>query len=71
MIRCSRNHKNEYFISVLEKNPYQPTYTFPEEFGGNLELIEDYIRKAVNPDQLNGHDNCENLRVANCLIIDL
>ena len=28
-------------------NPYQPTYTFPKEFDGNLELMEGYIRQAA------------------------
>ena len=32
------------------RNPYKPTYTFPEEFDGNLELMEDYIRRAASED---------------------
>jgi hypothetical protein len=29
-------------------NPYKPTYTFPEEFDGDLERMENYIRKAAS-----------------------
>ncbi|CAF4501434.1 unnamed protein product [Rotaria sp. Silwood1] len=31
-----------------QQNPYKPTYTFPEEFDGNLERMEDYMRKAAS-----------------------
>jgi len=33
-----------------QQNPYKPTYTFPEEFDGNLERMEDYIRKVASID---------------------
>ncbi|CAF1427277.1 unnamed protein product [Adineta ricciae] len=28
-------------------NPYKPTYTFPDEYNGDLERMEDYIRKSA------------------------
>jgi hypothetical protein len=31
-----------------QQNPYKPTYTFPEELDGDLERMEDYIRKAAS-----------------------
>ncbi|CAF1374188.1 unnamed protein product [Rotaria sordida] len=38
----------EYYQNQDEQqNPYKPTYTFPEEFDGNLERMEDYMRKAA------------------------
>jgi hypothetical protein len=41
--------ERDLFFSIDEQqNPYKPTYTFPEEFDGNLELMENYIRKAAS-----------------------
>ncbi|CAF2596946.1 unnamed protein product [Rotaria sp. Silwood2] len=31
-----------------QQNPYKPTYTFPEEFDGNFERMEDYMKKAAS-----------------------
>ena len=41
-----------FYLIDNQQNPYKPTYTFPEEFDGDLERMEDYIRKAAsqNPD---------------------
>lgn len=32
------------------QNPYRPTYTFPDEYDGDLERMENYIRKAASED---------------------
>ena len=37
------------------KNPYQPTYTFPEEFNDDVELMEDHIRRTAA--HSNGYDH--------------
>lgn len=37
------------------KNPYQPTYTFPEEFNDDVELMEDHIRRTAAHN--NGYDH--------------
>lgn len=29
-------------------NPYKPTYTFPDEFSGDSDHMEDYIRKTAS-----------------------
>lgn len=29
------------------ENPYKPTYTFPDEFNGDPDHMEDYIRKKA------------------------
>ena len=31
-----------------QQNPYKPTYTFPEEFDGDLVRMENYMRKAAS-----------------------
>ncbi|CAF1220087.1 unnamed protein product [Adineta ricciae] len=38
-------------------NPYKPTYTFPDEYDGDLERMEDYIRKSAVPKLNNGSRN--------------
>jgi hypothetical protein len=45
------------FFNFLEyqQNPYKPTYTFPEEFDGDSDHMEDYIRKTAS--QTNDKDN--------------
>lgn len=42
---------NHFIFLCLEihKNSYQPTYTFPEDFNGDSDQMEDYIRKTANP----------------------
>ena len=35
-----------YFLGH-QPNPYKPTYTFPDEFNGDSDLMEDYIRRAA------------------------
>lgn len=37
-----------FFIVDERPNPYQPTYTFPEEYESNLERMENYMRKAAS-----------------------
>jgi hypothetical protein len=37
-----------FFCIDEQRNPYQPTYTFPKELDGDLERMEDYIRKAAS-----------------------
>jgi hypothetical protein len=37
------------------KNPYQPTYTFPEEFNDDVEIMEDQIRRTAAHN--NGYDH--------------
>ncbi len=39
-----------------QQNPYKPTYTFPEEFDGDLIRMEDYIRKAAS-ENIDDEDN--------------
>jgi len=51
-------HKRIYSIKIVfgivffcideQRNPYQPTYTFPKELDGDLERMEDYIRKVAS-----------------------
>lgn len=39
-----------YFVSNCldqQHNPYKPTYTFPDEFSGDSDHMEDYIRKTA------------------------
>jgi hypothetical protein len=31
-----------------QQNPYTPTYRFPEEFNGDSDHMEDYIRKTAS-----------------------
>ncbi|UJR13849.1 hypothetical protein I4U23_000859 [Adineta vaga] len=31
-----------------QSNPYKPTYTFPDEFNGDLDRMEEYIRKTAS-----------------------
>ncbi|CAF1181784.1 unnamed protein product [Adineta steineri] len=31
-----------------QPNPYKPTYTFPEQFNGDFDHLEDYIRKTAS-----------------------
>jgi hypothetical protein len=31
-----------------QQNPYKPTYTFPDEFNGDSDHMEDYIRKTAS-----------------------
>lgn len=41
-------HKPPEDPSEIHKNSYQPTYTFPEDFNGDSDQMEDYIRKTAN-----------------------
>jgi hypothetical protein len=59
----SMTHMSRCLVIVDEQtNRYQPTYTFPKAFDGNLELVEDYIRKAAS-ENVNDDDYRRNVRL--------
>ncbi|CAF0741079.1 unnamed protein product [Rotaria sp. Silwood1] len=41
-------HKPLEMKQEHQQNPYTPTYTFPDEFSGDVDLMEDYIRKKAS-----------------------
>ena len=52
------DHRKFPFVFVDgPANPYKPTYTFPDEYDGDLERMEDYIRKSAVPKLNNGPIN--------------
>ena len=36
-----------YFFVDYQRNPYKPTYTFPDDYNGDSDLMEDYVRKTA------------------------
>ncbi|CAF4558573.1 unnamed protein product [Rotaria socialis] len=65
-------HKPFEMKREYHQNPYQPTYTFPEDFNGDLEVMEDYIRrKASQPVDQNDQNNSPSLiRTSNLSLKD-
>ncbi|CAF2048510.1 unnamed protein product [Rotaria magnacalcarata] len=67
-------HLHKPFEMKLEyhQNPYKPTYTFPEDFNGDLEVMEDYIRrKASQPVDQNDQNNSSSIiRTSNLSLKD-
>ncbi|CAF2325589.1 unnamed protein product [Rotaria sp. Silwood2] len=41
-------HKPLEMKQDYQQNPYTPTYTFPDEFNGDIDLMEDYIRRKAS-----------------------
>jgi hypothetical protein len=57
-----RKENIKFFDLDEQQNPYKPTYTFPEGFDGDLERMENYIRKAAS-ETIN--DDTGNISTAN------